>query len=60
MCTENSAEQVWGVFFLNAAGILTFQAPNAGDAGDYGSFFNSGGVKGVNGGWSWSYRITDS
>ncbi len=60
MVTENAAEQVWGVFFLTSGGVLTFEAPNGGDAGDYGNNFNAAGVKGVNGGWSWTYRITDS
>lgn len=61
MVTENSAEQVWANFFLDSSGNMTFQAPNAGDAGDYGgSNFSAAGVKGVNAGWSWTYRITDS
>lgn len=60
ICTEDGAEQVLAAFFLNSSGALTFLAPNAGDAGDYGNNWVASGVKGVNAGWSWSYRITDS
>lgn len=61
LITEDSAEQLWGVFFLNSSGAIIFQAPLAGDAGNYGANnFAATGVKGVNAGWSWSYRISDS
>lgn len=59
--TENSAEQVLAQFFLTSSGLFTFQAPNGGDAGDYGgSNFSSTGVKGVNSGWEFSYRIPNT
>ncbi len=57
---DNAAAIVLAQLTLTSTGFLTFFAPNAANPPDYGNFWTAFGVKGVVGGWSWSYRITDS
>jgi hypothetical protein len=59
VCTDNSATQILASFFLNSAGALDFNCPTT-SGRDWGNNWTAAGVKGVNAGWTWTYRITDS
>jgi hypothetical protein len=59
ICTNNSADQILASFFLTSAGAIEMFCPTAAGR-DWGNNWTAAGVKGVNAGWSWSYRISDS